>query len=219
VTKILPTLACVAAALALMPAGARGDLALQIGPSRGPQAVDVFIDRPGTYSLDLVFNESGAPQNEGLFTYEVGIRVVRPVGVTDGVRLLTGAAAFQVSPNFVFPGTPPPEVVLLESTADYLHLAVTSGQDPPTGLADINSGDTAGRVFFVVEPAWPPGQYWLEFEPADTSFLSGDPSLPLEILVDVSDRGVLGVPEPTGVATLAAAGVLMLRRGRRTRGR
>lgn len=203
------------ALLAVWPCASRGALSLRIGANAGDAVDGFFLTAPGPHSLDLTFVETGPPEDEGLFSYDLSVRLVRPPGVTGGVRLVTGPDVFSTaSPDFVFRPGDAPAVQVLEGDADHVRLSVTSGTDPPGGLADVHTGDTAGRLFFLVDAGAPSGPYRVVFE-SDTLFYSADPGRPLEVPVDLSDAGVIQVPEPAGCALLAAAAALVLSRRRR----
>ena len=125
------------------------------------------------------------------------------------MSFVTGPGAAAIPPeNFVLPSPPPATLTVLESTPDRLLFNVTSGRDS----GDINQGDVAARVFYTVDPAAGPGTYRILFDPNFTVFSSSNPNFDPLIFADATDAGVIFVPEPSGLALLAAAGVLTLRR-------
>ena len=190
--------ACIAA-MAPRPANA----ALSIGAEPGLSCA------PGEHFFDLVFTETGPAENEGLFAYDVGLSFV-PLA-PGGEFSFTGAE--QPAGGFVLdvPGGAAFRVATLTPTR--LVINVASDEE----LADVNTRDKAARVFYTIG-AVPPAVYTLAFDTADTSFISGDPTRPFDIPVDLRDFGVVVCPEPGGVMVLAAAaGWLALGRRRRRR--
>jgi hypothetical protein len=202
-----------------LPGAARADLSLQLGEAYGPNAIDpIRVSPEGPYYFDIRFNETGAVQREGLFTYDVGLRVQRPAGVTRGLRLLTGDAAVAVPPeipggDFVLPATPPPLLTVIESDADHVIFNVTMAV-PDAPLPDIDQGERAARVYWTWEPFAPEGVYRVLADPDITAFGSGDPNLPLAIEVEMTDAFVVFLPEPGALSLLAAAAPFALRRWR-----
>jgi hypothetical protein len=205
-TRFAHFAACAAVILVLQ-ATASAELSLRIGPQRG--VLDALLFPPqGRQFFDLVFEETGPPENEGLFAYDLALRVVRPGGIGGGMRL---DGAERPPDNFVLDVPSGSLFSVAESDADYLLINVASNEE----LTDINTGDKAARVFYTLEPgAW--GNYWLVFDPDSTVFGSADPDQPIEIPVDLTDAGVLlWVPEPSGLSLLGVASLVALRRCRR----
>ena len=217
-TRSTFTMVSLAAFLAL-PCPARADLSLQLGESYGPNTIDpIRVSPEGPFYFDIRFNETGAVEREGLFTYDVGLRVQRPAGVTRGLRLLTGDAAVAVPPeipggDFVLPAVPPPSLVIIESDADHVIFNVTMAV-PDAPLPDIDQGERAARIFWTWEPFAPEGMYRVLADPDITAFGSGDPNLPLAIEVEMTDAFVVIAPEPGAVSLLAVAAPFALRRWR-----
>ena len=187
------------AALALMTPGL-APAALSLGGQ------NVFDPATRTGYVDLVFNETGAPDNEGLFAYDIAASLRRPNGVTGGVNL-TGIE--RPPENFVLDVPSGSTFSVAESTANNVLANVSSNND----LADIITGKKAARIRYTVAPNTPFGFYTLVLDPNNTVFGSGDPNRELQIIVDLRDTDIL-IPEPSGLALLGAAGLLALRRRR-----
>ena len=188
------------------------------GVGSPPSAVAFHPSSGVPHYFDLVFRETGEPQDDGLFSYDVAVRLVRPhARSSPDLRLLTGAAAVTIPPDrFVLPPTAEPATVsVLESDADHVLFNITSGSRDPQdldALGDINTGDKAARIWYVVEPGTPEATYRLRLDPTVTIFGSANPNLPLEIPVGIGDEGVIVTPEPTALALLSAGALLALRR-------
>jgi hypothetical protein len=228
--RIQVALACVAVAAVLFPFPARMasaadrsiDFVAERSPGGAPSPNLADHPSPGVpHYFDLVFRETGQPQNEGLFSYDVGVRLVRPHPLQAGpdLRLLTGVAAVTIPPdNFVLPPTAEPATVsVIESDANHVIFNITSGSRDPNdlgSLGDINTGDKAARIWYVVDPGTPQATYRLRLDPTLTEFGSNHPNFPLEIPVDFGDEGVIVTPEPSAVALLPATALLALRRRR-----
>ena len=180
------------------------DFAPRGSPFPGPPQFPV--DAQGRRYFDLVFTETAPTENEGLFAYDLNLRLRRPPGTTGGARL-TGAE--RPPDNFVLDVPSGATFIVAESGADELLINISSNND----LADINTGDKAARIFYEVDPGVNGRNYFVTFDPFSTVFGSGDPNRELVIAVDVSDDAQL--PEPTGLSLLALAGALGLRRRRR----
>jgi hypothetical protein len=172
---------------------------------------------PASFGLnffDLIFHETGPVQREGLFAYDIALDFVRPAGANSGVSFVNGPGTtpVEIPANPAIAMTPnPASLTILESTPTRLVFNITSGND----LTDIDEGESAARVFFTLAPDMTPGLYRMRFDPANTIFGSGDPELPLLIEVALTDEGIFGIPEPSGLTMVGAAGVLALRRRRR----
>ena len=71
--------------LVLLPAVASAAaLSIQIGPGVGPNSPDVIAFPPppgGEQFLDLVFHETGTPENEGLFAYDLLLLAEGPINL------------------------------------------------------------------------------------------------------------------------------------------
>ena len=206
--------------VAIVPGVARGALSLQIGSANGTTPDTVLFPNQGLQFFDLIFHETGGVNPEGLFTYDIGVDLTRAPGANSGINLVTyplgTLPAVQnadfLGPNNVFNTGVPPSVTILESTPTRLLFNVTSGGD----LNDIDEGETAARIAFTAAPDSPFGSYTVALDPNTTVFGSGNPDLPLEIIVDKSDTGgIFYVPEPSGAALVGTCGLLALRRRRR----
>jgi hypothetical protein len=212
------TTSAVALGLWLAPAASHAALSLQIGPQNGPDNIDTTPIFPpgGPRFFDLIFHETGGVQPEGLFTYDIGLNVVRPGGLVLATAPVggNGAGAVEVGPNPVFNTGSAPSIQVSESTPSRLVFNVTSGGD----LNDIDEGETAARVFYTLAPQAAYGVYRLVFDPDYTVFGSGDPNLPLSIDVALTDAGVVELfPEPGALSLVGVVGLLALRRRRRAR--
>ena len=205
------------AGLVLAPSIASAALQLDIGPKHGATPSMATSDSPGLpgrQALDLIFTETDPVEaNEGLFAYDLLITV--PSAARDLVAL-NGLDA--TSPGFVLGADPTKYTfTIAESDANHILANIASTND----LFPINTGQTAGRVFYTLTPAGLVAtatnpQALLALDPGSTVFGSGDPNrTEVEILVDKSDMGVVGVvPEPTSLSLLGLAGLLALRRRR-----
>jgi hypothetical protein len=207
----------------MVPGVASAALSLQMGPQVGSNspanndATLLPIVNAGQNFIDLIFHETGTPQPEGLFTYDIAVNLVRPAGQTGGISLNTaapnsnGAGAIAQAPNPVFNTGSAPSMQITESSPTRLVFNVTSGGD----LNDIDDGESAARIFYTVADGVNPGVYRLQFDAENSVFGSGDPTLPLSIDVALTDQGVLQiVPEPGTLSLLGVAGLLALRRRR-----
>jgi hypothetical protein len=214
----LPQLAAVAALLLAVPAAAPAALALRIGEQSSPATMDAECapDRHGF--LDLVFEDTNPTDNEGLFAYDLSLRLIRPPGVPAGrgVRL-TGAE--RPAQNFVLDVPSGATFTVAESTPDWLLINVASNND----LANVDARDVAARVFFYIEPdvgAFNIGDYAIVFDTQSTVFGSGDPNRPLEIPLTLTDAGIIRCwPEPSTLSLLGGAALLALRRRHRAQPR
>ena len=201
---------CVAALLAL-PGVASAALSLQ------------FVDAtwsPGTLGqvryLDLIFQETGTSAIEDLSTYDIGVLLTRPAGVTGGVRLVqpTNLAERQAMARandptanpFVFEAASV-TVVPLEPGEDAT-ARIQINFDNLGDLADIRPGMSAGRIPFVIDPDAPPALFRFRLDPLNTVFAGFSESIP----VNIDDDARLLIPEPSALAGVALLGLLALRR-------
>jgi len=189
--------ACV---LALLPGVASAALSVDIGP-------DIFSDNNPTteHFFDLVFHETGAPTNEGLFAYDLYLKADRP-----GIKLLRA----EKPDNWVFTS---PGASFQEAGPEFSNkpglIVVNAIGDLLGANQDIVDGTKAARVFYTIDENLPRGAYKLTLDPAGTLFVSGDTGE--AIPVDISNPGTVIVePEPTALPLLAVAGVLAVRRRR-----
>ena len=196
----------------LLPSALRAALSISI-----PDPIPVFPPDTGPRFFDLIFHETGTPENEQLTVYDLGIALRRPAGVTGGINFVAfdvndpnfDPSIFAASPNFVFPRN---SVVLVESDPDHIQLNFENTGTGVNGQTDVADGMSAGRIYYTVDPGFPYGLYSFVIHPDNTVFASADA---LAIPVDLSDTGnVIAVPEPTAAWLLAAAGLLALRRRR-----
>jgi hypothetical protein len=163
---------------------------------------------PGEHFVDLVFTETGGPDNESLFSYDLSLTLEPVSGPAGGVSF-TGAA---VPPDHFVLDVPSGAIFRVgRLTPDSLLINVASNEDP----ADITTGSKAARIFYTIG-ALPPDGYRIAFDPAETNFASIDPDRPLDIPVDVSDAGLIICPEPGGGFALVVAGFFVMRRRWRT---
>ena len=209
--RLVFALACV---VSLLPQLASAALSLQIGSQSGPNTPDAtpFFPSPGPQFFDLIFNETPPADNEGLFAYDLSLRLVRPAGTTGGVRL---AGAERTPTDFVLGDDPNASTFsVAASTPDELLINISSNN----ALFDITQGKKAARVFYTYDVDFSVlGEYRIVFDTTNTVFGSGDPNRPdPAIAVDLSDAGVIRViPEPASAALLGVAGMLVLRRRKR----
>jgi hypothetical protein len=196
-------------AMAFLPEAAAAGLALQFGQQPGPVPENSCL--PGTYFVDLIVTETQPTENEMLFAYDLGVRLVGPGGRPGGVSL-TGADR---PPGEFVMGDDPAKSTLnvAENTPDSLLVNVVSNND----LFDITTGKKAARIFYTIAPGAQLGEYRVLFDPDTTVFGSGDPNrLSPQIFVSLADVGTITVcPEPGATALAGLAAVLGLRRGRR----
>ena len=186
--------------LALLPGVASAALSIDIGP-------DIFSDNNPTteHFFDLVFHETGAPTNEGLFAYDLYLKADRP-----GIKLLRA----EKPDNWVFTS---PGASFQEAGPEFSNkpglIVVNAIGDLLGANQDIVDGTKAARVFYTIDENLPRGAYKLTLDPAGTLFVSGDTGE--AIPVDISNPGTVIVePEPTALPLLAVAGVLAVRRRR-----
>ena len=196
-------------AMVLSPRLASAALQLQIGPSNGPNTPDqVVLPAAGQQFFDLVFNETAPAENEGLFAYDLNLKIVRPNGNTGGFRL---AGAERPTSGFVLSDDPSKSTfTVATNTPEELLINISSNND----LFDVSSGQKAARIFYTIDPGTDLGAYRIVFDTGNTVFGSGDPNrLDPAIPVDLVDVGLVTyVPEPASAALLGFAGLLMLRR-------
>jgi len=186
--------------LALLPGVASAALSIDIGP-------DIYSDNNPTteHFFDLVFHETGAPTNEGLFAYDLYLKADRP-----GIKLLRA----EKPDNWVFTS---PGASFQEAGPEFSNkpglIVVNAIGDLLGANQDIVDGTKAARVFYTIDENLPRGAYKLTLDPAGTLFVSGDTGE--AIPVDISNPGTVIVePEPTALPLLAVAGVLAVRRRR-----
>ncbi len=216
--RIIHFAACTPLVL-LLPSAASAALSLRIGPQNSPASPDADLVPPtGQQSFDLVFEDTDPTDNEGLFAYDLSLRLIRPPGVPAGrgVRL-TGAE--RPAQNFVLDVPSGATFTVAESTPDWLLINVASNND----LANVDARDVAARVFFYIEPdvgAFNIGDYAIVFDTQSTVFGSGDPNRPLEIPLTLTDAGIIRCwPEPSTLSLLGGAALLALRRRHRAQPR
>ena len=173
----------------------------------------------GTQYLDLIFQETGAAAVEDLSTYDIGMLLTRPAGVTGGIRIVQPANLTErnalarandttINP-YVFEAASV-TVVPLEPSEDNT-ARIQLNFDNLGDLADIRPGQSAGRIPFVVDANATPGLYRFNLDPLNTTFAGFSES----IAVAIDDAGnVTIVPEPAGLSLLGLAGLLALRRRR-----
>jgi len=190
-------LACV---LSMAPGVASAALSLTIGP-------DINVCAEGEQFIDLVFNETGTPVNEGLFAYDLYITRDKP-----GINLLRA----EKPDNWVFTS---PGATFQEAGPEFSHkpglIIVNAIGDLLGGNQDIVNGTKAARVYYTIDPNAAPGVFHINLDPAGTLFVSGDTGE--AIPVDISDPGstVMFCPEPAGLSFAGVACLLALRRRRR----
>jgi hypothetical protein len=187
-------------ALAMVPGVASAALSINIGPD--------VLGYPGSSGyFDLVFNETGTPEDEGLFAYDLylvrdrpGINLIRAEKPDNWVFTAPVAEFQEAGPEF----SNKPGLIVVNAIGYLL-----------SASEDIVSGTKAARVYYTIDPDAPPGVYRIGLDPASTLFVSGDTGAVIPI--DIADRGTVTVwPEPTGLSlALIAGGALALRRCRR----
>src|SRR5687768_8075839 len=201
-------LTCVLAGAA--PAVSRASLTLQVGPERGADAVDAVVaPGSGEHFFDLVFHESGPPDNEQLIAYDLLVEATRP-----GISLVR----VEQPDNWVLTPSDAAELVQNEVEPDHI-LAFAGYKFTYAGpLADINTGEKAARIYYTVDPGAAPGLYRITLNPGYTIFGFGDPNCEhCHGPVFIDDPGLIRVtPEPAGLALIGAVAVLVLQRRRNT---
>ena len=201
---------CVLAVVA-SPRLASASLSLQIGPEGNPALVDeVVLPNSGQHFFDLIFNETPPAENEGLFAYDLNLKVNRQAGSTGGMRL-TGAD--RPPSGFVLSDDPSKSTFsVATNTPDELLINISSNND----LFDVTSGQKAARIFYTIDPGSAADSYTVAFDTNNTVFGSGDPNRPdPAIPVALTDVGrAVFVPEPGSLAVLGLAGLLALKRRR-----
>jgi len=200
---------CVGCVLAMVPAVASA--ALSVAFDGTPVTVRQGQIPADEHFVDLVFNETGTPTNEGLFAYDLYITRDKPNGINlaraekpdNWVFTAPGASFQEAGPEF----SNKPGLIVVNAIGDLLG-----------ANQDIQNGTKAARVFYTIDPAAAPGTYTIRLDPSGTLFVSGDTGE--AIPVDISDSGplvtVLPAPEPAGVSLLGfASAAVLLRRRRR----
>jgi hypothetical protein len=158
--------------------------------------------------VELVFNETGTPTNEGLFAYDLyltpdkprGINLVRAEKPDNWVFTSPGASFQEAGPEF----SNKPSLIVVNAIGDLLG-----------ANQDIQNGTKAARIFYTIDSAAAPGMYTINLDPSGTLFVSGDTGE--AIPVDISSIGtplVTVVPEPAGLSLLGVASAAFLRRRR-----
>ena len=191
-----------AVAASIAPPTALAALDLRIGPNRGADAVDAAVaPGSGEHFFDLTFTETPPTENEFLYAYDVLFEAAQT-----GIRLLRA----ERPDNFVLTA---PDATFVQSEADAGHI-LAAAQDGTSLGVDVVTGPKAARVYYAVDPGTTPGLYRITLNPVGTTFVSGDPNRQGYFpVVDITDPGVVLVtPEPSGLALLAVAGLLALRR-------
>jgi len=210
----IPWVAALTFGLAMgLPRAASAALSLSIPGDGSIPGTNLPMLLPGTHYLDLVFagdRVDGAPADEGLFAYDIVLRIVRPPGVTGG---LTFSGAERPPDNFVldvpsgasFSVASDPQL----TNDSKITINVSSNND----LADITNGKKAARVFYTFSPGIC-ATWQIVFDRDATVFGSASETYPtLAIPVDLRDATFI-CPEPGAVALLGVAGALVLRRRR-----
>jgi hypothetical protein len=195
--------------LMLAPAVARADLSLRFGDGNGPLGRPVGPPPPpaGPYFVDLVFVETGTPDDEGLFAYDIGVDAT-----PGGPVRLVGA---QKPDNWVFTNRNASLVLFEEATPSRL---IVSAADVSGGerLKDVTTGMEAARILYTIDcDAATRLDSTVSLDREITAFASGDPNHNPEIPVDVSDAATFVCPEPAGLIALPLAAALGRRRRRR----
>src|SRR5688572_28982734 len=181
-----------------------------------------MVEPPGGWQpgqlqyVDLIFQETGTSATEDLSTYDIGILLTRPAGVTGGVRIVqpTNLAERQamarandpVANPYVFKAASV-TVVPLEPGEDAT-ARIQLNFDNLGDLADIRPGMSAGRIPFVIDPGAAAGIYRFRFDPLNTTFAGFSESIP----VNIDDGASIFIPEPSALAGVALLGLLALRR-------
>ena len=189
------------------PAAARGAIKLTIE--------DTFTSPllPSTFALD-VFAEGTDAENEQLFAYDLGLRLLSVPGIPSGVTFVAPYAQ-KPDTNFVFGSEP-------------TRFAVSQDSDPSGGRIIINVENSGALVDVPTSPVkvatlllrydatQGTGSGRIVFDPNRTDFASGDPTRDPTITIDISDAGIISpvIPEPAAGAFAVAASAILLRRRR-----
>ena len=115
--------------------------------------------------------------------------------------------------NWVFTN---PNAILVLTDPTPSRLIINASDAGPGDLPDIRTGMEAARILYTIDCAAATRLgSTISLDPEISVFGSGDPNHELEIPVNVSDAASFLCPEPGGLAVLAVAAALQLRRGRR----
>jgi hypothetical protein len=163
---------------------------------------------PGLQAFELMFTETGPTENEYLFAYDLLVTV--PTAARNWITL---AGAEKPAHDFVLDVPSGATFSIAESTPDHILINVSSNFE----LADVTTGKKAARVFYALTPQGLTSLpllplVALTFDPGSTVFGSGDPNREVNMVVDITDAGIIGIPEPAGLSLLGMAGVICLRR-------
>ena len=135
--RIILTCACL---LGVCPVVTRATLALRIGSEYGATLPDAFVwPRSGEQYFDLVFEETGAAEDERLFAYDLQIESTRP-----GVRLLRA----EKPDNWVFTD---PGATFIQAEATASKILVNAVNEPRApALSDITTGSKATSALVTI---------------------------------------------------------------------
>ena len=184
-------------------AAATPSLDLRVGPNFGPDEVDAVVaPGSGEQFFDLTFIQSDEDPDDAMNAYDVMVRAPRP-----GLTLLRATEP----DNWIFTD---PGALFTVADADAGHLLIRASS--PDESVDITQPPrNAARIYYRIDAGVAPGLYPITLEEGTTRIYSADsgglPPPPL----GVTDPGLARVtPEPSGLAVLALAAALGLRRRR-----